>query len=270
MYPALLLCWQFPSLLGVINQVRLLINESMINDYSVSIKPFINTSYDYVTSNAMLNRPLFMNDLKAYVSNVATPSLQNVTLIRYHAPNTSVLYNTFIENFIHAVKQKKLLSYSDYLSFGKTELSKLTTNDEKKSAAFIIALGSAVCDYCHSNSENMRLAYNNIVNNKAQYLDSTTGLLKMNIYQTNHVVQWVLVALVVVTAVVLAFPAALPFIASLGGAFGTTAAGAAAATATAWGITAAAVISFGAGVGAYAGACPIFLNSDECRLGISQ
>lgn len=241
-------------------------NEAMIKNNYKSLKPFIYASYDYTVNSILFQTPMNTNDLATpnYL-NLVPSNIKEITPIRYGADGTSQQYNTFMENYTKAVKGQKLLSFNDYLSFGRNELPKLNNLAERKSAAFIIALGSAVCDYCHDNADNIKIAYTKVMANQKLFIDPETGLPRMNIFRTGQVVTWVAVAVAVVTAVVIAWPAALALVTTwtMGGSTLFVVGG----TLTALGCITAGVLTFGTGILAYAGICPTLLNPKECRLG---
>lgn len=237
--------------------------ELMINDYYQPLKTIVGSSYDYALKNIISGTQVQLKTGAQIISPFISPEIQNAKVISINDPNSSQEYQNFYSNYVNAIRSSSLKSHDNFFNFGISEIQKLTNEEEKKSAAFLIALGTSSFEYLTINSEKVTKTCNILADEKTRnkYIDPNTGLLQMNIIQSASTLKVIAVIIVVVAAAVLAYGAAVTWAVAE-----TTAGGLGLLVGSNLTVAVGVIGGLGAGIGAYVGTCPPILGNRGCGL----
>ena len=237
--------------------------ESMINSYYAPLKAIVGTSYDYVLKNIISGTQVQIKQGGLLISPFISPVIQNTKVISVNDPNSSTEYKNFYSNYVTAIRSSSLKSHENFFSFGISEIQKLSNEQEKQSAAFLIALGTSSFEYLFNNLDRVSKCTSILAdeNMRKKYIDPNTGLLQMNVTPSASTLKVIAVIVVVVAAAVLTYGAAV-----------TWATAAVTAGGLGWGAASYMTIGLGviggigAGITSYVGVCPPVLGAATCGL----
>ncbi|MBX9734137.1 MAG: hypothetical protein K2X37_08735 [Chitinophagaceae bacterium] len=223
---------------------------SEFSNYNSQISSSLSNYFLVLIEKVKLKQKINFSDININL----VSGLAAVKVIPLNSPKASQEYKSLFRKIISEVKKERLIHTSDYKNFITDNIDKLTNKDERQSAIFLCALGSSVSEFCITNFPLITTFFNTLSSQMDRYIDPSTGLFRLQIKPAGNTVSTILVAIIVVTAAIIAFPSAL--------AVATGTLGLAGGWAVAFGIFGA----IGAGAAAYAGACPPFLGQENCPL----
>jgi hypothetical protein len=214
-------------------------NNMLISEYYQSLNRVIAPAYDYLLTNISNKQQPSKGAFDQIVKNSLNNTIIPVTPKKLEL--TSAQYQKFYSDYISELKLNSTLkSHQDFIKYGSAAINKIDDQEEKKQAAFLIALGDVMNTYVTVNSERLK----NIAQSAdfSKYLNKDSQMFE---FKRTGVVA---VIVGVVVAAVVGFQNGFnnPFFGSCSSWWCDFGSGL--------------IEGIGAAIGAYAGICPFFLG----------